>query len=67
MANQMAKLPKICLLMAQDFIIRTRGSEKPQLIGEILKNYFETSNEPLAIAFRKRMVAKAFAEKGDKE
>lgn len=44
-----------------------RDYTTPRPIGEVLKNYFETSNEPLAIAYRKRMATKAIAEKGDKE
>ena len=40
--------------MAQDFIKRPNGSGEPQAIGQILKNYFENSNEPLAVAFRKQ-------------
>lgn len=44
-----------------------RDYTTPCPIGEVLKDYFETSNEPLAIAYRKRMATKAIAEKGDKE
>lgn len=40
--------------MAQDFIKRPTGFGEPQAIGQILKNYFENSNEPLAVAFRQQ-------------
>ena len=40
--------------MAQDFIKRPTGSGEPQAIDQILKNYFENSNEPLAVAFRQQ-------------
>lgn len=40
--------------MAQDFIKRPTGSGEPQAIGQILKNYFENSNKPLAVAFRQQ-------------
>lgn len=40
--------------MAQDFIKRPTGSGEPQAIGQILKNYFEDNNKPLAVAFRQQ-------------
>ena len=36
----------------------------PSTIGDVLKSYFGTSNEPLAVAYRKRQAEKANAEKG---
>lgn len=32
----------------------SRESHEPRLIGEILREYFSTSNKPLVVAFRER-------------
>lgn len=42
--------------MAQDFILKRcpYGSREPKAIGELIDEYFEESNEPLAVAWRKR-------------
>jgi len=40
--------------MAADFIKTPIGSGEPQSMGQILKNFFVNSNEPLAVAFRQK-------------
>lgn len=44
-----------------------KRSGQPRLVGDILNEYFEKSNEPLAKGYRKHLASiEINAEKGDK-